>query len=49
MPFVASSDETAFMDRVLHINEDIVIAINVDKVLSEEVVAMVNQLIDDHQ
>lgn len=49
MPHVASSEETAFMDQVLHIGKDIVIAINVDKVLSENARNMVNQLIEDNQ
>lgn len=49
MPKVASSDETAFMDQVLHINNDIVITINVDKVLSDDARAMVNQLIEENQ
>lgn len=49
MPSVASSDETAFMDQVLHIGNDIIIAINVDKVLSEDAKNMVNQLIEDNQ
>ncbi len=49
MPFVATSDETVFMDQVLHIGNDILIAINVDKVLSEEVQSLVNQLIEDNQ
>lgn len=49
MPRVASSEETAFMDKVLHIGNDIVIAINVDKVLSEDAQNMVNQLIENNQ
>lgn len=49
MPAVASNDETAFMEWVLHIGEDIVIAINVDKVLSEDARTMVNQLVEDNQ
>lgn len=49
MPKVASSDETAFMDQVLHIGNDIVIAINVDKVLSEDAQNLVNQLIENNQ
>ncbi len=49
MPSVASSEETAFMDKVLHIRNDIVIAINVDKVLSEDAQIMVNQLIENNQ
>ncbi len=49
MPSVASSDETAFMDKVLHIRDDIVIVINTDKVLSEDARNMVNQLIEDNQ
>lgn len=49
MPSVASSDETAFMDQVLHVGNDIVIVINVDKVLSEETQNMVNQLIENNQ
>lgn len=49
MPYVATSDETAFMDQVLHVGDDILIAINVDKVLSEEAQTLVNQLIEDNQ
>lgn len=49
MPHVASSEETAFMDKVLHIGKDIVIAINVDKVLSEDAREMVNQLIEENE
>ncbi len=49
MPQVASSDETAFMDQVLHIGNDIIIAINVDKVLSEDAQNLVNQLIENNQ
>lgn len=49
MPSVASSEETAFMDKVLHIRNDIVIVVNVDKVLSEDAQNMVNQLIENNQ
>ncbi len=49
MPSVASSDQTAFMDQVLHINKDIVIVVNVDKVLSDDAKTMVNQLIEENQ
>ena len=49
VPYVATSDETAFMDQVLHVGDDILIAINVDKVLSEEAQTLVNQLIEDNQ
>lgn len=49
MPSVASNEETAFMEQVLHIGKEIVIAINVNKVLSEDTVNMVNQLIEDNQ
>ncbi|MBQ9984649.1 MAG: purine-binding chemotaxis protein CheW [Lachnospiraceae bacterium] len=49
MPFVASNDETAFMDKVLHIGKDIVIAINVDKVLSDEAREALSQLVEENQ
>ncbi|MGN0154961.1 MAG: chemotaxis protein CheW [Lachnospiraceae bacterium] len=49
MPAIASNDETAFMEQVLHIGKEIVIAINVDKVLSEDTMNMVNQLIEDNK
>ena len=49
MPSVASSDETAFMEQVLHVGDDIVITINVDKVLSEELKSEVDQMIEDNQ
>ncbi len=49
MPYVATCDETVFMDQVLHIGNDILIVINVDKVLSEEAQNLVNQLIENNQ
>lgn len=49
MPEVASCEETAFMDQVLQIRNDIVIVINVDKVLSDDARNMVNQLIENNQ
>lgn len=49
MPKVASSDETAFMEQVLHVGNDIVITINVDKVLSDELRSEVNQMVEDNQ
>lgn len=49
MPQVASNEETAFMEQVLHMGKEIVIVINVNKVLSEESVNMVNQLIEDNK
>lgn len=49
MPWVASNDETSFMEKVLHIGNEIVIAINADKVLSDEAKNMVNQMIEDNQ
>lgn len=49
MPFVASNEENLFMEQVLHINQDIVIAINVNKVLSEEMAEALNQMIEEHQ
>lgn len=49
MPSVAANDETVFMDKVLQIRNNIIIAINVDKVLTEEAMSMVNQLIESNQ
>ena len=49
MPSVASNDETSFMEQVLHIGTEIIIAINVDKVLSEDTRQKVDQLIEDNQ
>lgn len=49
MPWVASNEATSFMEKVLHIGNEIVIAINADKVLSEETRNMVNQIIEDNQ
>lgn len=48
MPSVASNEDTAFMEQVLHIGNDIIIAINVDKVLSEDTREMVDQLIEEN-
>lgn len=49
MPFIASNDETAFMEEVLHIGDDIIIAISVDEVLSEETRDALNQVIEDNK
>ncbi|MDE6432606.1 MAG: chemotaxis protein CheW [Lachnospiraceae bacterium] len=49
MPSVASSEETLFMEQVLHIREEIVIAINVNKILSDEMAEALNQIVEEHQ
>lgn len=49
MPDIASNEETTFMEEVLHIGNDIVIAISVDEVLSEEAKNQLNKIIDDNQ
>lgn len=49
MPNIASNEETAFMEEVLRIGEDIVIAISVDEVLSGEMKAQINQMLDENQ
>lgn len=49
MPSIASNDETAFMEEVLHIGNDIVIAISVDEVLSEETREQLNKIIDENK
>lgn len=49
MPAIASNDETAFMEEVLHIGDDIIIAISVDEVLSEETRDALNQMIEDNK
>ncbi len=49
MPFITSNDETAFMEEVLHIGDDIIIAISVDEVLSEETRDALNQMIEDNK
>lgn len=46
MPSIASTDETNFMEEVLRIGNDIVIAISVDEVISEEMQAKLNKIID---
>ncbi|MCM1158684.1 MAG: chemotaxis protein CheW [Bacteroidales bacterium] len=49
MPSIASNEETEFMEQVLHVGEDIVIAINVNKILSEETRLSLNQIIEDNK
>lgn len=49
MPSIASNDETAFMEEVLHVGDDIIIAISVDEVLSEETRDALNQMIEDNK
>ena len=45
MPSVASNEDTAFMEQVLQIGNEIIITINVDKVLSEDV----RQIVEENQ
>lgn len=45
MPNVASNEETAFMENVLRINKDVVIVINVDKVISDEMKEALEKMI----
>lgn len=49
MPSVASNEDTAFMEQVLQIGNEIIITINVDKVLSEGVRQMVDQIVEENQ
>lgn len=49
MPPVASNEDTAFMEQVLQIGNEIIITINVDKVLSEDVRQMVDQIVEENQ
>lgn len=49
MPSVASNEDTAFMEQVLQIGSEIIITINVDKVLSEDVRQMVDQIVEENQ
>lgn len=49
MPSVVSNDETAFMEQVLRIGQQIVIVINVDGVLSEESNQAIQKIIEEHQ
>ena len=49
MPKVAANEETIFMEEVLHIGSEIVIAIDADKVLSEDTRAMIDQMIAENE
>lgn len=49
MPSVASNEDTAFMEQVLQIGNEIIITINVDKVLSKDVRQMVDQIVEENQ
>jgi len=49
MPSVALNEDTAFMEQVLQIGNEIIITINVDKVLSEDVRQMVDQIVEENQ
>lgn len=49
MPYVASTDETKFMDEVLHIKDDIVISISADEVLSEDTRSALEEIIAENQ
>lgn len=47
MPQIASNEETVFMEEVLHIKEEIVIAISADEVLSGEMKTQINNMLDE--
>jgi chemotaxis signal transduction protein len=49
MPNVAANEETSLMELVLRINSDIVIAINADKVLSDEITEALNQMMEENE
>ncbi|MCM1180228.1 MAG: chemotaxis protein CheW [Clostridium sp.] len=49
MPSIASNGDTLFMEQVLHIKEDIVIVINVNKIFSDEMAEALNQIVEEHQ
>ena len=46
---VLGIEETSFMDQVLYVKNEIVIAINVSKVLSEEMEEALTSIVDEHQ
>lgn len=48
MPSIAENAETAFMDHVLCIGKDIIIEINVNKVLSEELRSSIDKIVEEH-
>lgn len=49
MPRMASNEETKFMEEVLHWNNDIVISITVDEVLSEETRNALEDIISENE
>lgn len=49
MPYVASNEETLFLEQVLHVKQEIIIAINVDKVLSDEMAEALNRMVEENQ
>ncbi|MCM1498818.1 MAG: chemotaxis protein CheW [Clostridium sp.] len=49
MPNIASNEETVFMEEVLRIGDDIVIAISTDEVLSGEMKTQINRMLEDNQ
>lgn len=49
MPLVASNDENAFLEKVLRFRDNIIIAINVNNVLSETMREIVNQMVEDNK
>ena len=49
MPSIVSNDDTKFMEEVLHINDDIMISISADSVLSEETISVLEDIISENQ
>lgn len=47
MPRMASNDETLFLNRVIQIGKDIVVVVDVNKVLSNEAIEKIEQLIEE--
>ncbi|MDO5154587.1 MAG: chemotaxis protein CheW [Eubacteriales bacterium] len=49
MPDVASNQETTFLDRILRVGNDIVLAIDVNRILSQEMTDKLNKFVENQQ
>ena len=47
MPKMASNDETAFMNKILHVKNQIVVVVDVNKVLSAEAIEQLEKMIEE--
>lgn len=47
MPHIAGNEETSFMDKVLHIKNEIIVVVDVNKVLSADIIETLERMLEE--